>query len=87
MPMFRKKPVFREAHQWHPWLDRVPGVQKETVSGAAMALEGAAVKFYVVTTHGQRAYLADGDYVVKEPDGNGYYPCKAEIFEAEHDPV
>lgn len=84
---YRKKPVFREAVQWHVWNDRVPGVQKETVSGDAGTIEGATVRFYVVTTHGQKAYPDDGDYVVKEPDGNGYYPCKPAIFESEHDVV
>jgi len=37
--------------------------------------------YFVVTAHGQRAYLADGDYVVEEPDGRGYYPVKPDIFE------
>lgn len=85
MAKYRKKPAYREATQWHCWLDKVPGVQKEVVSGDAATLEGAEVRFYVVTTHGQKAYLNDGDYVVKEPDGNGYYPCKAEFFEREHE--
>lgn len=41
---------------------------------------GPAV-YYVTTAHNQRAYLADGDYVVEEPDGRGFYPVKPDIFE------
>jgi len=35
---------------------------------------------YVITTHGQRAYLDPGDFIVGEPDGNGHYPVKPAIF-------
>jgi hypothetical protein len=38
-------------------------------------------QYYVVTIHGQRTIVMDGDYIVKEPKGDGYYPVKPEIFE------
>ncbi len=37
---------------------------------------------HVHTAHnGQIVVLEDGDYVVPEPDGRGYYPIKPDIFE------
>ena len=36
--------------------------------------------FYVVTCHGQKTYIQDGDVIVREPNGRGYYPVKPEIF-------
>lgn len=33
------------------------------------------------------AEIASGDYIVREPDGVGFYPVKGEIFEARWEPV
>jgi len=41
---------------------------------------------YVETAHGQRAFLAPGDWVIAEPDGRGY-PCKPDIFQASYEPA
>lgn len=46
-----------------------------------------AARAYVVTTHGQRVYLADGDWITAEPNGDGYYPIKPDIFAATYEPV
>lgn len=43
--------------------------------------------WYVVTTHGQETLIADGDFIVKEPNGNGFYPCKPDIFLGGHELV
>lgn len=47
----------------------------------------APVYAYVVTIHGERATLAPGDWVIREPDGEHYYPCKPDIFEATYEAV
>jgi hypothetical protein len=44
-------------------------------------------QFYTVTAHGQKAFIAVGDYVVAEPDGRGFYPAKADIFESGHERI
>ena len=31
---------------------------------------------YVVTIHDQRCYLTPGDWIIPEPDGVHFYPCK-----------
>jgi hypothetical protein len=64
-----------EAEQWFPGKE-VPGVS-ETVDG----------EFYVVTIHGQRAYLAPGDWVVPESDGVHNYPIKSYEMAARYDPI
>lgn len=40
----------------------------------------ASDQYYVVTIHGQRTYIVDGDFIVQEPDGVHYYPVKPGIF-------
>jgi hypothetical protein len=84
-----KKPVPREAEQLTA--DHVLGVRplpegitRELVGDPDSAL-GQRVRFFVVTAHGNKAYLGVGDYAVKEPNGDGFYPCLKAIFEAEHD--
>lgn len=75
---FRKKPVVVEAEQYKgfyysPW---PPGVRIE---------EGTTP--FVVTAHGQRVFIEPGDWIIAEPEGRGFYPCKADIFEANYEPV
>lgn len=86
MPMFLKKPVRREAVKFTGFhqLPFPTGLHIEDVSDDPAR---PSHRFYVITTQGQRVYVQPGEYVVKEPDGNGYYPCEATIFEREHDPV
>jgi hypothetical protein len=91
MTRFRKKPVVVEAEQFtlECLLGHAPlpvGVTKAT-DGDPGSIHGCVVRWYVVTAHGQRAYLAHGDWVIAEPDGRGFYPCKPDIFRATYQPV
>lgn len=86
MAKFRKRPVIVEAWQWLPGKD-VPGVQVETPSEAVVLIAGQVLRHYVVTAHGQRAYLSPGDWVLAEPGGRGFYPCQDDIFRATYEPV
>jgi hypothetical protein len=78
MEKFVKKPIIVEAEQWFPG-KKVEGVKDE--------IGGASVRPYVVTAHKQMAILEPGDWVISEPDGRGYYPCKDDIFRKTYDPV
>jgi hypothetical protein len=81
MPTYRARPVEVQAEQWFP--DRqVTGVFRSDNDPSP-----GKCRYYVVTIHEQRAFLAAGDYVVTEPDGVHCYPCKKEIFEAKYDLV
>lgn len=75
MSKYRKKPVVVEATQF--FYDRpmaVGGYHTPTENGTFI---GDA---YVVTIHNQRVYLENGDWIITEPDGQSFYPCKPDIF-------
>jgi hypothetical protein len=92
MAKFRKRPVVIDAEQWFPNKE-VPGVSFEpysvTIGGRGHGEQTfeQPPKPYVTTIHGQRAYLAPGDWVITEPDGVHHYPCKPDIFEASYEPL
>ena len=78
MSKFRKKPVVIEAVQFD-------GTSANDPCGVFRRDEDASP--YVVTIHGQPCYIKSGDWIIPEPDGVHYYPCKPDIFEATYEPV
>ncbi|MDQ3919004.1 MAG: hypothetical protein M3348_11050 [Acidobacteriota bacterium] len=90
MPKFRKKPVVIEAVQWWPNVDH-PAVNYDNAytvndaffGGERLVREGP----YVVTIHKEKAHLTPGDWIIPEPDGLHFYPCKPDIFRATYEPV
>lgn len=85
MPRFRKKPVVVDAEQWSGPGLLVRGVEREWVPTAPDQERGYYL-YYVVTAHGQKTPVAPMDWVIAEPDGRGYYPCKPDIFAATYEP-
>ena len=79
MAKYRKKPVVVDAFQWSI-KDPYPS------PGGIINHKTGTCLFYVITIHGDRAYLADGDWIITEPDGIHFYPCKLDIFEATYEP-
>ena len=77
---FRKKPVIVEAEQFH--LGELP---LPFPNEAACCFDGE--HWYVVTTHGQWTKIVDGDWIIREPDNRGFYPCKPDIFAATYEAV
>jgi hypothetical protein len=73
MVKFRKKPVVVEAEQFLPTTQPLPFAE----SGAC-ALDDSG--WYVVTIHGQNAYIVPGDWIIRELDGEHFYPCKPDVF-------
>ena len=71
MAKYCKKPVIVEAEQFLKEESLPRGVQIEKGDYAS-----------VITIHGQKTYLQYGDWVIAEPDGIHFYPCKPDIFEA-----
>ncbi len=74
MTKYRSNPRIVEAVQWFP------GVKHPGLTRGPLGIG-------VVTIHGQLAYISPGDYIIAEPDGAHYYPCKEEIFLASYEPV
>jgi len=73
---FRKKPVVIEAFQFNGDNDPQGVFRREE-----------DLSPYVVTIHDQRCYVVPGDWIIPEPDGIHFYPCKPDIFEATYEPV
>lgn len=73
---FRSKPVEIEAEQF---------VHPATVPCGVHASENG--EYWVVTIHGQKTSVALGDWIIQEPDGEHYYPCKPDIFEKRYEVV
>lgn len=79
MPKFRSKPREIEAEQFFerrplPFADR-----------AACCFNRG--RWYVVTIHGQETDIVEGDWIIPEPDGIHFYPCKPDIFAATYEAV
>ena len=72
---FCKNPVVVEAEQYLGFgRPLIPGVSFDPVADA----------HYVVTIHQQKCYILPGDWIIQEPDGVHYYPCKPDIFESNY---
>lgn len=70
---FRSKARIVEAQQWFEKNGNVAGVTHGLIDLGTAA-------FYVITIHGQKAVVVDGDWIITEPDGIHHYPCKPDIF-------
>lgn len=84
MTQYRKRPLIVEAEQFFYDGPRLAGVFYPAVAEDRKTWIGDA---FVITIHNQRAYLANGDWVIAEPDGEHFYPCKPDIFEATYEAV
>ena len=79
MAKYRKKPVEIEAVQYTNYGDRVTGV---------CALPKCYCAPHVHTIHSNQAiHIEIGDWIIPEPDGVHFYPCKPDIFEQTYEAV
>jgi hypothetical protein len=96
MAKYRKKPVVIEAEQFRnprPWpKEGLPAVRG--VCLCSVLTDGQVIdelgrgRPHVHTIHkGQVCFLEDGDWVLPEPDGFHFYPCKPAIFETTHERI
>lgn len=82
MSKYRKKPVVVDAEQY------LPGQQRALPNGVHPAnVQEYANGPFVITAHSQRVYVEPGDWIIAEPDGRGFYPCKPDIFAATYEEV
>lgn len=78
MPKYRKIPVVIEAEQYKG--DNCKGLCNDTLC------PDWAEGVHVHTIHdNQTVFVQNGDYIIPEPDGIHYYPCKADIFEKSYE--
>jgi hypothetical protein len=85
---YRRRPLIVEAEQWSPGKE-VPGVRGTGPSpDPGCFIGGRCNRPHVHTVHkGQTVTLEPGDWVIAEPDGLHYYPCKPDVFEATYEPA
>lgn len=76
MPLFRKKPVVVHAEQFRKRSEGIPGVFFDENDN-----------HWVVTMHGDKIPVVPGDWIIREPDGEHYYPCKPDVFAATYEIV
>jgi hypothetical protein len=83
MAKYRKKPVVIEAEQYTEYGKLVKGM----CNSQACYVDGNN-RPHVHTIHNdQKIDLELGDFVIPEPDGEHFYPCKPDIFEATYEKV
>lgn len=84
---FRSKPAEIEAMRWtgynaraiRPWMD-----QPSHQYGLGLDIGGASLW---VKKSQRWIHLPVGDFIIAEPDGDGFYPCAAAIFEDRWEPL
>lgn len=83
---YRKKPVEVEArqvpHNPDPDLELWLGDAFETWLPSAQQ-----VAFHVKKNGNREAVANAGDWIIREPDGDGFYPCVAAEFERVYEPA
>jgi len=83
MSKYRKKPVVIEAEQYVGYGQLVKGMCN---SQSCFAQSNCAP--HVHTIHdSQTVNLEVGDWIIPEPDGKHFYPCKPDIFEMTYEEV
>ena len=85
MTRWRKRPVVIEAIQWTG--ENFAAV-KDFVSGALGAGEvmGGALPLWVVKSQAL-CHVQRGDWIIREADGSGFYPCAADVFAVTYEPA
>lgn len=83
MAKYRKKPVVIEAEQYAKYGRLVKGM-----CNSISCYSSGNNEPHVHTIHNnQIVNLEIGDYIIPEPDGEHYYPCKEDIFLMTYDKV
>ena len=77
---YRKKPVVIEAEQYVKYGELVKGMCKCSVASSNNP--------HVHTIHDNQCVILEvGDFIIPEPDGEHFYPCKPDIFYATYEEV
>lgn len=83
MSKYRKKPIVIEAIQYVKY----GGLVKGMCNSISCYTSGNSEP-HVHTIHNNQVVLLEvGDWIIPEPDGEHYYPCKPDIFEATYEKI
>jgi hypothetical protein len=87
---FRKRPVVVEADQWFTGkkVEGVCGDDPNKICGCVMNGSDLGNTPHVHPTRASYGIpLEPGDWVIREQDGSGYYPCKDDVFQQTYEVV
>lgn len=86
---YRRKPVMIEAEQFQGnlWACDPRGVCRELGHGIEDCGNGSAWPHLHTMHKGQVVRIEPGDWVLPEPDGEHFYPCKPDIFASTYEEV
>lgn len=79
MKFRRKVNTEIDAEQFVAGVPDVRGVKRDQADGGGRP--------FVVTIHNQRCYVEYGDWIVREADGEHFYPIKDHVFKATYESV
>lgn len=80
---YRKKPIIIEAEQYVEYGKLVRGI-----CNSMSCHSSGNDQPHVHTIHDNQMVLLEvGDWIIPEPDGKHFYPCKPGIFEATYEEV
>jgi hypothetical protein len=82
MPKFRRIAKVIEAEQFFTGL-----VPPKGVCTCAVGISNEHIPHVHTIHQGQFVLLSDGDWVLPEPDGVSYYPCKPDVFADTYEPL
>ena len=83
MEIYRKKSIEIEAEQYTKY-----GVLVHGMCNSVSCSESGNTEPHVHTIHNNQVVILEiGDWVIPEPDGIHFYPCKQDIFEQIYDKV
>lgn len=79
---YRKKPVVIEAEQF------ARGISLVSTQRGVCQCDAGSQRGHLHTMHkGQVVNLEEGDWIIPEPDGEHFYPCKPDVFAATYEPA
>ena len=91
---FIKKPIEIEAYQiTHKMVQDVYDIKTYLPKGLSFSrsqqYQGKVETWFgrVTTIHGQETEVTIGDWIITEPDGIHFYPCKPDIFKLTYDEI
>ena len=88
---FRKRPIVIEADQWRKYGDHdaVRHYRSPSIDGGVecyLCQRTMHDHGWIDTVQGGHT-VCPGDWIIPEPTGEGFYPCKPDAFEATYEPV
>lgn len=81
MPKFKSRPLFIEAVQWTG--SNQPAIEEFTEGAHNVFIQFGKTSDFSLWVDKSKAWcdLKIGDWIMREPDGSGFYPCANHIFQ------